>query len=122
MLAINPVRMATWLFYLNGGIWLTLAGLTYAQRSGGSNEREVGTLIAAILMVGNAMAMIVAGWGVGRYLRPVWLFGVMILLVNIVLTFTDQVGWADWATFAVDAILLAVMAAVGRQFWLEARG
>ena len=122
MMAIQPTRMATWLFYFNGGVWLMLAGVTLVQRFSGSNERAVGTLIAAILMIGNAIAMFAAGWGVGRHLRLAWVFGLMVLLVNIVLTFTDQVGWADWATFAVDAILVGVMMVVGRQLWLEARG
>ena len=122
MMAFQPIRMATWLFYFNGGVWLMLAGVTLVQRFSGSNERAVGTLIAAILMIGNAIAMFAAGWGVGRHLRLAWVFGLMVLLVNIVLTFTDQVGWADWATFAVDAILVGVMMVVGRQLWLEARG
>jgi lysylphosphatidylglycerol synthetase-like protein (DUF2156 family) len=121
-MATRPVRAATWLFHLNGGLWLALAGMTLLRSVGGSSERAMGTRIAAILMVGNAMAMWTAGWGVGRRLRLAWVFGVTVLLVNIVLTFTDQVGWVDWATCTVDVILLAVMLAARREVWREAPG
>ena len=68
-------------------------------------------------MFGNAGAMLLAGLGLGlRRLLP-WLFAMAVLLVNILLTFTDQVGILDWVTFAIDIVLVMLLFANRSRYW-----
>jgi uncharacterized membrane protein (DUF2068 family) len=70
----------------------------------------------AILMFGNTAAMLVSAWLVGK--QDVWgyVFALAILAVNIFFTFTDQVGFFDWATLAVDLVIVAILVVKRRVF------
>ena len=63
-------------------------------------------LVIAALIFGNAGAMLIAGIGIGRKNRWLYYFGILVLLANIVLTFTDQFGWLDFVTLVFDVFLL----------------
>ena len=62
-----------------------------------------------ILMFGNAAAMLLAGLGLATRRRLAFYFAIFILLVNIILTLTDQFGALDLATLVIDAILLGIL-------------
>ena len=111
----DPVRLACRLFYVNTGIWLTLAAVTLTRPLNLDASPPEVRWIIALLMLGNAVATFVAGFGVGRNSRLFWYVGMGVLIVNLVLTVTDQVGLLDLVVLIVDLILLAAMIQAGRR-------
>ncbi len=112
---MHAMRWAQGLFFLNGGIWLVLAVVSLI-RFGGNGVQAVTALAVAILMFGNAGAMAVSGALLGRRRLLIYLFALAVLMVNIVLTFTDQVGPLDWITFAIDLVLLSTLLVARKRF------
>jgi hypothetical protein len=98
------VYSARILLALNGLIWLLLAVLTLLRRDGA----PPGLVIIAVLMVANAGAMLLAAWFVTRG-RIFYFLTLALLLVNVLLTFTDQFGLLDLLTLLVDLFLLTIL-------------
>jgi hypothetical protein len=95
------------LFWLNAAIWLVFGGINLVRMT--SSSETLTLVMVAILMFGNAVAMLLAGIGIGKR-RSTYLFlAVLLLGVNILLTFTDQVGAFDLVTLATDTILLMLL-------------
>ena len=112
---MKALRWAQGLFFLNSAIWLVF-GVVSIIRLGGSAEQAVTALVVAILMFGNAGAMALSGALLPKRRLPFYLFALVVLGVNIMLTFTDQVGALDWITFGIDLALLAILVAARKQF------
>ena len=102
------VRMAQALFILNTLIWIAF-GIASLNRMRPLMENFVPFLVIGILMFGNAAALLLAGLGLGTRRRLAFYFAIFILLVNIILTLTDQFGALDLATLVIDAILLGIL-------------
>lgn len=110
--------IAEFLFYLNTAIWIffgvaSLIGMT------GTGPGRTATVVVAILMFGNAAAMLVAG--IGLRIRHRWslYFGVLVLATNILLTFTDQIGFWDLITSMIDLILLVFLVYSRKQLMMQ---
>lgn len=106
----RPVRAAQGLFFLNAVIWLSF-GVVSVLRLGDNPEQLVTAVIVAVLMVGNVGAMLLAGFSLGRLTRWSYIFALAVLLVNIVLTFTDQFGIFDLLTLLLDLLLFGLLLA-----------
>ncbi len=117
---MTTVRWAQGLFFLNAVIWLAL-GAVSLTRLGGHGGQVVTAPMVAILMFGNAGAMALSGALLPKRRLLFYLFALAVLAVNIVLTFTDQVGALDWITFAVDLVLLGTLL-VARRWFVVGRG
>lgn len=74
------------------------------------------TLIIAALMLGNAAAMWVSGYGLGKNRKIFYYFGIVVLFVNLVLTVTDQVGLIDWITLVIDLVLAGLFLATRKSY------
>jgi hypothetical protein len=112
---LNAVRAAQILFFLNAVIWLILGIVSLLRLSRGSPIPIIMALGIAIMMFGNASAMIVSGFGLRKW-RGFYYLALAVLLVNIVLTFTDQVGLLDILTFALDLVLLGLLIVARKRF------
>ena len=112
---MKALRWAQGLFFLNTAIWLVF-GVVSIIRLGGSAEQAATAVVVAILMFGNAGAMALSGVLLSRRRLPFYLLAFAVLSVNIVLTFTDQVGALDWITFGIDLALLAILVVARQQF------
>jgi len=108
------MRWAQGLFLLNAVIWLAL-GVMSLLRLGGNEGQGVTALVVAILMFGNAGAMSLSEALLPRRRLLFYLFALAVLAVNIVLTFTDQVGALDWITLAIDLVLVSVLLVARKQ-------
>jgi hypothetical protein len=105
----NPRKTAQALFFLNALIWLAF-GIATLAGVGARNPAQPGILaVIGALMFGNVAAMLLAGWGIGRGGSLWMLLALAVLGVNILLTFTDQVGLLDWLTLAIDLVILGVL-------------
>jgi hypothetical protein len=106
---IDAMRLAQALFCLNALIWFLFGAISLARLAARNPEQSMTRWIVAILMFGNAAAMLISAWLIGRNKKAFYIIAVAVLLVNIVLTFTDQVGLSDLITLIVDMILLAIL-------------
>jgi hypothetical protein len=103
------LRAAQALFGVNTVIWVAFAVVTWIRRAGGGRDSAVGAVVMAVLMLGNAGAMLAAGIGLGRQQRRYYWLALAVLVVNIVLTVTDQLGLIDFLTLVLDVVLLGLV-------------
>jgi hypothetical protein len=101
--------MGRLLFALNGLIWLLISGLSVPRLPGSNDEYYVLYLILLLLMFANAGAMFVAALWLGARRWLSYLFALALLFGNIVLTFTDQVGFWDLLTLFLDLGILLLL-------------
>ena len=112
----NSVKAAQILFILNAIIWLLFGIVSLVQITTNGSEQQIVALVIAILMFGNVGAMLLAGIGLGTRRRLFFYFGIVVLAVNIILTFTDQFGVFDCVTLVLDVILLGLLIATRSQY------
>jgi hypothetical protein len=107
------LRIAQGLFLLNAVIWLALGviGLSHLE-----DGKHLIFVVIAVMVLGNAFLMGAAAWWLEK--RTIWgyVFALALLGINVVTTFTDQVGFWDYATVLVDFILLLLLIFKGREF------
>ena len=118
--APTSVKAAQALFFANAVIWLLLGITSLGRLAGSSTSQTTAMLIVALLMFGNAGAMLVAGVGIGKQHRLFYFFGLAVLVINIILTVTDQFGVLDFITLVIDVVLLGLLI-VTRARYLSAR-
>jgi lysylphosphatidylglycerol synthetase-like protein (DUF2156 family) len=104
-------RAAQILFYLNGMIWLSFAIWSLARMGRDGLGSPVATMFMATLMLGNTAAMWLSGYGLGKRSKIFYYIGIVVLIVNLVLTLTDQVGLLDWITLLIDLVLVGLLLA-----------
>ena len=118
--APGSVRIARILFYLMAATWLVFGVLSLVRLFNRSGS-PLTPLVVAILMMGNVVAMALAGLLLGRP-RKLWhLFALAVVLVNIVLTFPDEFGLFDLLTLIVDLVILGLLLArpARAYFWSD---
>ncbi|MGW8251700.1 MAG: hypothetical protein ACWGO1_13735 [Anaerolineales bacterium] len=116
----REIRLAQWLFYLNAVIWLVFGVTSLLRLSSTGSTAYITLLVIAVLMLGNAAAMLLAGWGLGRRSRWLYFFAMAVLAVNILLTFTDQFGIFDLLTLLIDIGVLTLLV-MGRRLYFPVR-
>jgi len=118
--APNSVVTAQALFFVNAAVWLAFGVFSLVRLATGTAAQTLVLLVVAILMFGNVGAMLVAGAGIGTRRRPFYYFGAVVLVVNIVLTVTDEFGLFDFITLVIDLMLLGLLI-VTRSHYLTGR-
>jgi hypothetical protein len=104
------------LFFLDAAIWLIFAAATFLGGIPGIPDAGPAAAVMAALMLGNATALAVAGWGLGRQTPIPYFFAVVVLVVNMVLTITDQMGVWDWLILALEAAMLGLLLGVCKRY------
>lgn len=101
------VRIAQGLFLLNMVIWLVIGLFSLVWLDSGADSTAL--LVVALMVLGNAVLMGLAAWWLGK--RTIWgyLFALVLLVINMIATFTDQVGLLDYATVLVDIVLFLLL-------------
>jgi hypothetical protein len=110
------VRAAQALFFLNTGIWVGLGFWSLVKLAKGNSDSTITGLIIAAMMFGNALAMLASGIGLGKRQKRFFYLALAILLVNIILTVTDQFGILDFLTLVIDLALLGFLIADRRNY------
>lgn len=108
--SFHIIRTAQAGFFLNAIIWLVL-GIWSLARLGDKPDQSITMVVIAILMFANTAAFIFCGFTCGK--RSIWfaVIAFFVLGVNILLTFTDQVGIIDWITLLIDLSILGLLIA-----------
>jgi hypothetical protein len=105
----RTVKIVQGLFLLNASIWAAFGAISMARMSvDGTTQSPLLGAIATMLF-GNSIVMGLSAWLIGK--REIWgyIFALAIVIVNIFLTFTDQVGFFDIATVVLDVVLLGIL-------------
>ena len=102
------VKLSKWLFWLNTAVWLTFGIWSLIRIGNSAPDSRITLWVIAILMLGNATAFLFCGWAIEKQNHLLHIAIITVLVVNIVLTFTDQFGIFDLLTLLLDLILLAL--------------
>jgi hypothetical protein len=100
-------------FYLNAAIWLSFGVWSLIRIMNQNPEQGTTTWIVALLMFGNVGAMLICGAGIGTGRVVFYYLAIFVLVVNIILTLTDQFGIFDLITLLIDLILLGILITSG---------
>jgi hypothetical protein len=111
------IKISQILFYLNSLIWVGLGIFSLARVSGNTSASPITLWIVALLMFGNAAAMLVNGLILAKRQGIFYIFALVVLGINILLTFTDQFGTLDLITLLIDLILLVMLISVRKAFF-----
>jgi hypothetical protein len=109
-------RIAQALFILNTVIWLLLGIVTGLKQLTENPGRLILAGILAILMFGNAAGMCLCAVFLGKRNRWLYFITLAFLTLNILLTITDQVGFLDWVTLAIDLILFGILVGIRARY------
>ncbi len=103
------ITLAQVLFFLNAAIWVFFLFLFLSDQV--TPGDPISSWLVPILMVGNAIAMLVCGLGLRKRTRFFYYLAVLVIGINILLTFTDQVGLFDYLTLLIDLVILVLLVA-----------
>ena len=111
------VKITQALFYLNVVIWLGfgLISAAWMINNRGSTPVTVAAFVT-IFMFGNAAAMLICGLGLGTRSKWFYFLAVAVMVVNIILTFTDQFGWPDLLTLVIDVLIFILLIIIRRRY------
>ncbi len=107
----KPICIVRTLFFLNAVIWLLFGLISLYRIASGDNAYPITMLVIAVLMFGNVVALTLSGFVV-KWPQKRWFWlATAVLLINILLTFTDQVGIFDLLTLLLDVTILSLLIA-----------
>ena len=113
---VNHVKIVQVLFTLNAVIWLSFGLYTLFGMADRYPGQTIIVYVFGYLMLGNVGAMVLSGYLTGKPKRSFFYFGVFVLVMNIMLTVTDQFGFFDLVTLLIDLILLALLISLRKQY------
>lgn len=113
--ALPAVRAAQSQFYVLAALWGIIGAVSLGRLQSG--EASSG-LVIVVLMLGNIAALLVCGVGLGSGRSAFFYLSLAVLLVNIVLTVTDQFGLIDLLTLILEVFLFGWL--LYARFWLGA--
>ena len=109
------IKTAKALFFILAIVWFIFgitAAIETAKLPGASFQILI---IVALIYIANAVLMFVAGWGLGKA-AIFYFFGVLLLVMNIFLSATDEFGLADLLTMMLDLVLFIILVVKRRDF------
>lgn len=103
------VKAAQVLFFLMGAIWISFGTAALIKLVNSDTNPTITLWVVGLLMFGNAGAFLFLGWGIGRQNKIFFYLGILVLVVNILLTVTDEFGAFDLITLIIDLVLLVLL-------------
>jgi hypothetical protein len=103
------------LFFVNTLIWLGLAAYVLYDMAV-INTNRLPAILVGVFMLGNAAMMLVSAIMLGKRQTWAYYFAILVLAVNIILTFTDQFGFWDLLTLIIDLILFGILLSIRKPY------
>ena len=103
------VKAAQALFFILGTIWIVFGAASLIRMANSGTNPTITLWVIAVLMFGNAGALLLVGWGIGRQQKLFFYLGILVLAANIILTVTDEFGVFDLITLILDLTLLVLL-------------
>ena len=105
----SSVKAAQVLFFILGTIWIVFGAASLIRMANSGTNPTITLWVIAVLMFGNAGALIFVGWGIGKRLKLFFYLGILVLAANTFLTVTDEFGVFDLITLILDLALLVLL-------------
>ncbi len=105
----RPIQIARGLLALNGVIWFLFGVTSLLELTRRYPEQKLIYTLVGILMFANVAALLLSAWLVGKPWKWGYYLALAVLLANVLLTFTDQVGFFDWVTLLLDLAILGLL-------------
>jgi len=102
-------RIVQGLLALNTIIWSGIAIYSLLEFLRERPEPVIVFTVVSLLLFGNAVAWGFSAWGIGKRNRRWYAFTLVLVITNIILTFTDQVGIWDWLTAALCFMICGIL-------------
>ena len=112
---LSRIKFSQGLFFLNALIWLAFGTYTLFGMAG-RYPNQIILYVVGVMMLGNVGAMTLSGILLGRQNKWFYYFAIFVLVINILLTFTDQVGIFDLATLVIDLALFGILISIRKQY------
>ncbi len=103
------LRVTRWLFFANALLWVIFGMASIWRLQANANISMGLAVVLAVFMSGNALAIFLSGFLLGKGYKFAFNFALMVLAVNIFLTITDQVGLWDAVTLLIDLALVTLL-------------
>ena len=97
------------LLQVKAGIWLVFSIWYFFRFYFQSPNNKAGVVIVSVLMLGNAIVFGGFSFLINRKLKAVYYFLIFYVALNVLLTFTDQLGVYDVIVFVLDLLILAIL-------------
>lgn len=95
---------------------LTILAAGTLMRVNENTGMRIFYILYAVLMLGDAFAMLFCGLYINRKMKLVFWFAVIVLGLNIVLTLFDQIGLVDLLFSLFNLITLAALIILRKEF------
>ena len=105
----HAARSAQALFYINAAIWFLRGILDLSDLGKTKPDHSLSGTTAANFMFGNAGAMILCAFFIGRHNKNFYFFAVALLFINILFIITDPLNVIDFITLMIDLILIGIL-------------
>ena len=96
----NILRLMKFLLLILAGFWVIAGVYGLVNRNNHGITSPIIYVVMGILMLMNAGFLILCSFGLGKRIFWYYLFSLLLLLTNIILSFTDQIGPADLVVLA----------------------
>ena len=106
---LNPIRAVQSLLTLDGLVWIGLGIFSWVSLVEKYPNEEAVYSLLALMMFGNALVMLLCAWLIGKGKILFYLFTLAVMMVNLLLTFTDQFGGFDLATLLLGVLVCGIM-------------
>jgi len=109
------MRITQTLFYFSA-VALAALGIGSLLRLDQNSNMKVMYIIYAVLMFGDALAMLLCGYFINRKIKSVFWFAALVPGLNIALTIFDQFGWIDLLFVLLNIVTLISLFAFRKDF------
>ena len=101
------LKLTRYMFFLNAAVWLAfgVSSLLFRALDGGSLARWVITT----MMIANAIVMIWLGVMIVSGRKWVFFLAILYMVLNVVLSITDQFGWIDAIILLLNLVVLGML-------------
>ncbi len=109
------LQLTQFLFLFTAAV-LVVFGVGSFMRGSENQNQVVLYAIYALLMFGDAAAMLICAFQLHRKKRPIYWFAVIVLALNIVLTIFDQFGFIDLLFLLLNLLTLIILFSTRKEF------
>ena len=107
--------LVQYLFFITAVALIILSAGSF-MRINSNPDMKVMYNVYAVLMLGDAVAMLICGLYINRQIKVIYWFAVVVLALNIVLTIFDQFGLIDFLFVLLNIITLVPLLVLRKEF------
>lgn len=114
-ITLRPVSYVRYLFFFTAILLVVLAAVSL-MRINPNPQMTAVYVVYAVLMFGDAAAMLICGLYIDKKMKTIFWFAVTALGLNIILTVFDQFGLVDFLFALLNLITLIPLIVLRKEF------